>query len=43
VNLPLGFTMPGSEAGDLVSTVQVDMLGKLPDTVVHDAALAHQR
>ncbi|HTJ95741.1 MAG TPA: FAD-dependent oxidoreductase, partial [Pararobbsia sp.] len=37
----LGFTMLGSEAGEIVSTVQIAMLGKLPYTVVRDAPLAH--
>jgi probable pyridine nucleotide-disulfide oxidoreductase len=37
----LGFTMLGSEAGEIVSTVQIAMLGKLPFTVVRDAPLAH--
>jgi probable pyridine nucleotide-disulfide oxidoreductase len=37
----LGFTMLGSEAGELVSTVQIAMLGKLPYIVVRDAPLAH--
>jgi len=37
----LGFTMLGSEAGEIVSTVQIAMLGKLPYTVLRDAPLAH--
>jgi probable pyridine nucleotide-disulfide oxidoreductase len=37
----LGFTMLGSEAGEIVSTVQIAMLGKVPFTVVRDAPLAH--
>lgn len=37
----VGFTMLGSEAGEVVATVQVAMLGKLPYTVIRDAPLAH--
>ncbi|GJH24177.1 FAD-dependent oxidoreductase [Caballeronia novacaledonica] len=37
----LGFAMLGSEAGEVVSTVQIAMLGKLPYTVIRDAPLAH--
>lgn len=37
----LGFTMLGSEAGEIVSTVQIAMLGNLPYTVLRDAPLAH--
>ncbi|MEM5318077.1 FAD-dependent oxidoreductase [Paraburkholderia sp. JHI869] len=37
----LGFAMLGSEAGEIVSTVQVAMLGKLPYTVLRDAPLTH--
>ncbi|HEY1610502.1 MAG TPA: FAD-dependent oxidoreductase, partial [Paraburkholderia sp.] len=37
----LGFTMLGSEAGEVVSTVQIAMLGRLPYTVIRDAPLAH--
>lgn len=37
----LGFTMLGSEAGEVVATVQIAMLGKLPYTVIRDAPLAH--
>lgn len=37
----LGFTMLGSEAGEIVATVQMAMLGKLPYTAVRDAPIAH--
>ncbi|MFP3605973.1 dihydrolipoyl dehydrogenase family protein [Paraburkholderia sp. SIMBA_053] len=37
----LGFAMLGSEAGEIVSAVQIAMLGKLPYTVLRDAPLAH--
>lgn len=37
----LGFAMLGSEAGEIVSTVQIAMLGRLPYTVLRDAPLAH--
>jgi pyruvate/2-oxoglutarate dehydrogenase complex dihydrolipoamide dehydrogenase (E3) component len=37
----LGFTMLGSQAGEVVSTVQMAMLGKLPYTAVRDAILTH--
>ncbi|REG49578.1 pyruvate/2-oxoglutarate dehydrogenase complex dihydrolipoamide dehydrogenase (E3) component [Paraburkholderia sp. BL6669N2] len=37
----LGFTMLGTNAGEVVSTVQMAMLGKLPYTVVRDAVIAH--
>lgn len=37
----LGFTMFGSEAGEVVATVQIAMLGKLPYTVLRDAPIAH--
>lgn len=37
----LGFTMLGSEAGEIVSTVQIAMLGKVPYTVLRDAPIAH--
>ena len=37
----LGFTMLGSNAGEVVATVQMAMLGKLPYTAVRDAILSH--
>ncbi|QYD67223.1 FAD-dependent oxidoreductase [Paraburkholderia edwinii] len=37
----LGFTMLGTQAGEVVSTVQMAMLGKLPYTAVRDAILSH--
>jgi len=37
----LGFTMLGAQAGEVVSTVQMAMLGKLPYTTVRDAILSH--
>jgi pyruvate/2-oxoglutarate dehydrogenase complex dihydrolipoamide dehydrogenase (E3) component len=37
----LGFTMLGTNAGEVVSTVQMAMLGKLPYTAVRDAVIAH--
>lgn len=37
----LGFTMLGSQAGEVVAVVQMAMLGKLPYTVVRDAIIAH--
>ncbi|HEY2388742.1 MAG TPA: mercuric reductase [Candidatus Binatia bacterium] len=37
----LGFTMLGSEAGEVVATVQTAMLGGLPYTTLRDAILAH--
>jgi pyruvate/2-oxoglutarate dehydrogenase complex dihydrolipoamide dehydrogenase (E3) component len=37
----LGFTMLGTNAGDVVTAVQMAMLGKLPYTVVRDAIIAH--
>jgi pyruvate/2-oxoglutarate dehydrogenase complex dihydrolipoamide dehydrogenase (E3) component len=37
----LGFTMIGTEAGEVVATVQTAMLGGLPYTVLRDAILAH--
>jgi pyruvate/2-oxoglutarate dehydrogenase complex dihydrolipoamide dehydrogenase (E3) component len=37
----LGFTMFGAGAGDVMTTVQMAMLGGLPYTVVRDAVLAH--
>lgn len=37
----LGFTAFGPEAGELMSTVQVAMLGGLPYTVLRDAIFAH--
>ncbi|MFC0399351.1 FAD-dependent oxidoreductase [Paraburkholderia rhizosphaerae] len=37
----LGFTMLGAQAGEVVSAVQMAMLGKLPYTAVRDAILSH--
>ena len=37
----LGFSMLGTNAGDVVTAVQLAMLGKLPYTVVRDAIIAH--
>jgi pyruvate/2-oxoglutarate dehydrogenase complex dihydrolipoamide dehydrogenase (E3) component len=37
----LGFTMIGSEAGEVMAAVQTAMLGGLPFTVFRDAILAH--
>lgn len=37
----LGFTMLGTNAGEVVSTVQMAMLGNLPYTIVRDAVIAH--
>lgn len=37
----LGFSMLGTNAGDVVTAVQMAMLGKLPYTVVRDAIIAH--
>ncbi|MDP9152617.1 MAG: FAD-dependent oxidoreductase [Pseudomonadota bacterium] len=37
----LGFTMFGSNAGEVVAVVQMAMLGKLPYTALRDAILAH--
>jgi probable pyridine nucleotide-disulfide oxidoreductase len=37
----LGFTMLGTNAGDVVTAVQMAMLGKLPYTTVRDAIIAH--
>ena len=37
----LGFTMLGTEAGEVVAAVQTAMLGALPYTVLRDAILAH--
>ena len=37
----LGFTMIGSEAGDVMAAVQTTMLGGLPYTVLRDAILTH--
>jgi pyruvate/2-oxoglutarate dehydrogenase complex dihydrolipoamide dehydrogenase (E3) component len=37
----LGFTMIGPEAGEVMSAVQVAMLGGLPYPKLRDAALAH--
>ncbi len=37
----LGFTMIGSEAGEVMATVQTAMLAELPFTVLRDAIFAH--
>jgi pyruvate/2-oxoglutarate dehydrogenase complex dihydrolipoamide dehydrogenase (E3) component len=37
----LGFTMLGSNAGEVVATIQMAMLGNLPYTAVRDAILSH--
>jgi probable pyridine nucleotide-disulfide oxidoreductase len=37
----LGFTMLGTNAGDVVTAVQMAMLGGLPYTAVRDAIIAH--
>lgn len=37
----LGFTMIGSEAGEVMAAVQVAILGKVPYTTLRDAVIAH--
>jgi len=37
----LGFTMIGSEAGEVVATVQAAMLAGLPYATLRDAVIAH--
>jgi pyruvate/2-oxoglutarate dehydrogenase complex dihydrolipoamide dehydrogenase (E3) component len=37
----LGFTMIGAEAGEVMPTVQMAMLARLPFTAVRDAVIAH--
>jgi pyruvate/2-oxoglutarate dehydrogenase complex dihydrolipoamide dehydrogenase (E3) component len=37
----LGFSMLGTNAGDVVTAVQMAMLGKLPYTAVRDAIISH--
>jgi pyruvate/2-oxoglutarate dehydrogenase complex dihydrolipoamide dehydrogenase (E3) component len=37
----LGFTMIGSETGEVMAAVQTAMLAKLPYTVLRDAVIAH--
>ena len=37
----LGFTAFGPEAGELMGTVQLAMLGGLPYTILRDAMFAH--
>jgi pyruvate/2-oxoglutarate dehydrogenase complex dihydrolipoamide dehydrogenase (E3) component len=37
----LGFTMLGTNAGEVVTAVQMAMLGKLPYTTVRDAIISH--
>jgi pyruvate/2-oxoglutarate dehydrogenase complex dihydrolipoamide dehydrogenase (E3) component len=36
-----GFTMIGSEAGEVMAVVQAAMLGRLPYNTLSDAILAH--
>ena len=40
-DLILGFAMLGERAGEVMTTVQTAMLGRLPYTVLRDAILAH--
>jgi pyruvate/2-oxoglutarate dehydrogenase complex dihydrolipoamide dehydrogenase (E3) component len=40
-DLILGFTMLGTNAGEVVTAVQMAMLGKLPYTVVRDSIISH--
>jgi pyruvate/2-oxoglutarate dehydrogenase complex dihydrolipoamide dehydrogenase (E3) component len=37
----LGFAMLGIEGGEIMSAVQIAMLGKLPHTVLRDGVFAH--
>ena len=37
----LGFTMIGTEAGEVMAVVQTAILGGLPYTLLRDAILAH--
>ena len=37
----LGFTMIGSEAGEVMAAVQTAMLANLPYPKLHDAVIAH--
>ncbi len=37
----LGFTMIGSEAGEVMAVIQTAMLADLPYTTLRDAVLAH--
>jgi pyruvate/2-oxoglutarate dehydrogenase complex dihydrolipoamide dehydrogenase (E3) component len=37
----LGFTMIGSEAGEVMATIQTAMLAELPYTKLRDAVIAH--
>lgn len=37
----LGFTMVGAQAGEIVTTVQMAMIGHLPYTAVRDAIISH--
>ena len=37
----LGFTMIGSEAGEVVAAIQTAMLAELPYTRLRDAVIAH--
>jgi pyruvate/2-oxoglutarate dehydrogenase complex dihydrolipoamide dehydrogenase (E3) component len=37
----LGFTMIGSEAGEVMAAIQTAMLAELPYTKLHDGVFAH--
>ena len=37
----LGFTMIGSEAGEVMTAIQTAMLARLPYTILRDAVIAH--
>jgi pyruvate/2-oxoglutarate dehydrogenase complex dihydrolipoamide dehydrogenase (E3) component len=37
----LGFTMIGSEAGEVMAAIQTAMLARLPYTTLRDAIIAH--
>ena len=40
-DLVLGFTMIGSEAGEVMAAMQTAMLARLPYTTLRDAVIAH--
>jgi len=40
-DLILGFTMFGSQAGEMMTTIQMAMLSGTPYTVLRDAIIAH--
>jgi pyruvate/2-oxoglutarate dehydrogenase complex dihydrolipoamide dehydrogenase (E3) component len=40
-DLVLGFTMIGSEAGEVMAVMQTAMLARLPYTILRDAVIAH--